>query len=68
MVRTLLNLADRVATRIAPEAEAEASCACPGENYYYCYQGGLYEYLCCSWNCAVAPSCDTYYVGPDPSC
>ncbi|MFG2334266.1 hypothetical protein ACGFMM_32340 [Streptomyces sp. NPDC048604] len=62
MVKALSNLAGRALARVLPQNEAAAACACPAGTSSWCSGGNLYTRTCCSWNCAVAPTCTTYVI------
>ncbi|GHF91424.1 hypothetical protein ACVW0K_003937 [Streptomyces filamentosus] len=59
MVKAIVGMADRVLGRVLREESAEAYCACPAGGSSWCSGSTLYVRVCCSWNCAVAPSCVT---------
>ncbi|MEU1421275.1 hypothetical protein [Kitasatospora sp. NPDC005751] len=62
MVQAILNLVDRTFSRGLKEEAADAYCACPAGTSSWCSGEVLYVRTCCSWNCAVAPSCETYGI------
>ncbi|MEU8702127.1 hypothetical protein AB0C61_31570 [Streptomyces sp. NPDC048680] len=62
MVQAILDLTDRALSRLLREETAEAYCACPAGSSVYCSGDTLVTKFCCSWNCAVAPSCTYTYV------
>ncbi|MGW2544163.1 hypothetical protein ACWC5I_25620 [Kitasatospora sp. NPDC001574] len=62
MVQAMLNLVDRAFSRGLRTETAEAACACPAGTFYTCVGETLYVKTCCSWNCASAPTCETYAI------
>ncbi|GGV01444.1 MULTISPECIES: hypothetical protein [Kitasatospora] len=62
MVQAILEMTDRALSRVLRKETAEAYCACPAGSSTYCVGDTLVTKFCCSWNCAVAPSCTYTYV------
>ncbi|GAB7188192.1 hypothetical protein ATKI12_8023 [Kitasatospora sp. Ki12] len=62
MVQAVLNLVDRVVSGGRKADVADAYCACPAGTTTHCSGENLYVTECCSWNCAVKPSCVTYVI------
>ncbi|MFI9327134.1 hypothetical protein ACIGZJ_06230 [Kitasatospora sp. NPDC052868] len=62
MVKAILNLVDATFSRGLKEEAADAQCACPAGTSSWCSGSTLFVRTCCSWNCAVAPSCDVYAI------
>ncbi|MGW6918023.1 hypothetical protein ACWGB8_30050 [Kitasatospora sp. NPDC054939] len=57
MVNAILGLVDRAFSKGLRTETADAYCACPAGSSSWCVGDTLYTKFCCSWNCAVAPSC-----------
>ncbi|MFE4974156.1 hypothetical protein ACFRAR_18855 [Kitasatospora sp. NPDC056651] len=62
MVQAILDMVDRVVSGGRGTKVADATCACPAGSSTRCSGSTLYVTECCSWNCAVAPSCVTYAI------
>ncbi|MEV7602540.1 hypothetical protein AB0O91_34725 [Kitasatospora sp. NPDC089797] len=62
MVQAILNLVDRAVSGGRKAQAADAYCQCPAGTTTNCVNETLWVTECCSFNCAVAPSCTTYAI------